>query len=263
MATDFPYLIVWPKQLLGDDKIDLMTAEEFGGFWRLCLIAWQQDPTASLPPDEDRLARWAKLDTARWRACRRSILDCFVMGRDGRLYQMWLRGYYEDLVRKHEKFSAAGRKGGRPKKARLSEGFQKSKALEKGSVAVDGFVASEGKEGGPGETIGNHPSAPAARLASLWAFHYTGCHIGQRMERELVGEFEDLLKLAPEAEIEASIVAKERTRSELLWQFKKRWVVKKSQTESRAERVRREYLEQQCLKDGSKNGQAGTDRSSA
>src|SRR5437879_3490849 len=90
-----------------------MTAEEFGAYWRLLLIAWQQDPAASLPADEDQLARWGKLGTARWKACRERILALFVKGRDGRWHHPELRKEYERVIALTVKRKRAGQAGAR------------------------------------------------------------------------------------------------------------------------------------------------------
>jgi hypothetical protein len=84
--------------------------------------------------------------------------------------------------------------------------------------------SSEGQEGGPGETTGTASSlSPAAELAQLFAFRYRGYHVRDKSARELVGEFEGLLRIMPAQEIRAAILDRNRRTDEQCWQFKKRW----------------------------------------
>lgn len=111
MGTDYPFFGLWVRDFLTDPRVDAMTAEELGAFFRLLLMAWQEDPAATLPPDEGLLARWARLDTARWSACRERILSLFAKSRDGRLVQNRLRKEYERVVERSAKRSHAGKTG--------------------------------------------------------------------------------------------------------------------------------------------------------
>jgi uncharacterized protein YdaU (DUF1376 family) len=115
MANEFPYFGLWVKDFLGDNRVDAMTALELGAFVRLLLISWQEEPVASLPDDEGLLARWAKVDTAQWRAARDAVLSCFRKGRDGRLHQLRLRREYERIRDLYAKRSEAGKKGAQKK----------------------------------------------------------------------------------------------------------------------------------------------------
>jgi uncharacterized protein YdaU (DUF1376 family) len=81
-----PAFQLYASDFMADPLVDAMTPEELGGYFRLLLVAWQQEDPGHLPNDESLLAAWSRL-RERWEACRTAILRCFRAADDGRLYQ--------------------------------------------------------------------------------------------------------------------------------------------------------------------------------
>lgn len=77
-----------------------MQCKTLGAYMILLCVAWNQNPGASLPNDENVLARWARLTKEEWEEVREEILACFTLLDDNRYYQKRLRLEYEKLEAK-------------------------------------------------------------------------------------------------------------------------------------------------------------------
>jgi len=122
-----PAFQFYPTDFLGDDKIQLMDAEEVGMYWLLCCVAWQQKPRGTLPNDDDLLARWARVKRDVWDSKNGNVKRCFKLKR-GRLHQ-------ERLVREGKKqanWQEKSRQGGIKSGERRREG-----SLKGGSRVVE------------------------------------------------------------------------------------------------------------------------------
>ena len=86
MANKSPAFQFYPKQFLGDDNVILMDAEEVGMYWLLCCVAWQQTPPCSLPDDDEKLAKWARVSHDTFVQKSVTLKACFKKKR-GRLVQ--------------------------------------------------------------------------------------------------------------------------------------------------------------------------------
>jgi len=87
-----------------------LSATELGALVRISEVAWVQEPPASVPDTDDRLARWAGVSSEQWRSVRSAIREIFRPGPDGRLHNAALRAAHDSLAAKKAKRSAAGRK---------------------------------------------------------------------------------------------------------------------------------------------------------
>lgn len=83
---------------------------ELGALIRIAQVSWTQEPPASVPDTDERLARWAGLSTEQWRSVRPAILEIFTPADDGRLHNTALAQAYHELAAKQARRSAAGRK---------------------------------------------------------------------------------------------------------------------------------------------------------
>lgn len=81
-----PAFQFYPKQFLGDDNVILMDAEEVGMYWLLCCVAWQQTPPCTLPDDDEKLAKWARVSHDTFVQKSVNLKLCFKRKR-GRLVQ--------------------------------------------------------------------------------------------------------------------------------------------------------------------------------
>ena len=69
-------LPLWTDALKGDT--DHLTTTEFGAYLRLLITAWRTK-TCSLPDDDKKLARYARLTAGQWRKMKPTMLDFFTI----------------------------------------------------------------------------------------------------------------------------------------------------------------------------------------
>lgn len=156
-----PYFPLYPKDLLGDDKVLAMCTESFGAYVRLLCAAWVATPPASIPADDDVLARMTGLAPQRWSELKVCVLAPWQPTKDGRLVQPRLLEEYQKADRKIRANMANGRKGGRPpaelKKTqrlpgRLANDNRTAKQSESESEKLTATTLPPGK---PAEPSGN------------------------------------------------------------------------------------------------------------
>lgn len=94
---DVPYFQFYPDDFSSDGIVEAMTTEEVGAYILLLCKAWREKPVGSIPNDDRVLARWARLDSDRWTACRSAVLQAFTLRKDGRLYQKRLESEHQKL----------------------------------------------------------------------------------------------------------------------------------------------------------------------
>jgi uncharacterized protein YdaU (DUF1376 family) len=108
-----PYFPMYPKDFLADDLVLAMTTEGVGAYTRLLCAAWVATPPASIPTNDDALARIAGVTSERWSVLKLEVLAPWVASGD-RLVQPRLLRLYEEAVSKIRVNKQNGRKGGRP-----------------------------------------------------------------------------------------------------------------------------------------------------
>ena len=87
--AEFPVMPVFTDSLIAD-TIDL-SATQFGAYFLLLMTAWRSKENA-LPDNDQKLARWARLDPRTWRAQKSDILSRWHLGDDG----FWRQGRLDD-----------------------------------------------------------------------------------------------------------------------------------------------------------------------
>lgn len=107
------YWKFFPERVLISDKIDVMTAQQFGAYWFIvCRMKMESLPGVA-EFTEAKLMKWARLDREQWRGDRVRILAPFQFhAASGTLHhkfiQQLFRDYYESTVRAR----FYGRRGG-------------------------------------------------------------------------------------------------------------------------------------------------------
>jgi uncharacterized protein YdaU (DUF1376 family) len=115
-----PAFQLYARDFLADPLVDAMEPEELGGYFRLLLIAWQQDDPGFLPNETPRLASWSKLGR-RWKKHGPAIMACFRIATDGRIYQKRMVQVAADL---RPTASSRRRRVGRPERLAAGTGTQ-------------------------------------------------------------------------------------------------------------------------------------------
>lgn len=137
----YPYFPFYPNDFVSDDNVDSMSTLGLGAYIRLLCKAWHQEPVASLPNDQSRLAQWAKLDKEDWSKVGGEVLAAFTLGRDGRLHQKRMKVEYQKLREQSKAKSQAGLKGAL---TRWPNGSAIAKPKHSHSNATDPPLAKDG-----------------------------------------------------------------------------------------------------------------------
>lgn len=109
------FFAFYPADFANDIHVEAMSTLQVGAYVLLLCKAWQGDPPASLPDDDQILARFARVDAAVWGEIRAGVLAPFRLGTDGRLHSKRLRLEYDAVLKRMRVARENGRKGGRPK----------------------------------------------------------------------------------------------------------------------------------------------------
>ncbi len=114
-----PAFLMYASDWLGSTKVDLMSLEQQGAYFRLLCHQWGDQETCSIPADDRSLSRLSRLGS-RWEEEKAEILECFephpdLSGRltNRRLYSMWVERQ-EFVAQKRE----AGKKSGEARSQR-------------------------------------------------------------------------------------------------------------------------------------------------
>lgn len=106
-----PYLPLWVDDFLGSNAVAGMTTEEIGAYLMLLMRAWKGEPAATVPGDDQTLARWAGLTPDRWAKVKASVLGPWIDAGNGRLVQPRLKREWDRVQDASMKKQASGRAG--------------------------------------------------------------------------------------------------------------------------------------------------------
>lgn len=81
------YMPLFISDFFADDNVEVMNTEQRGAYLMLLMRGWHQSPPASVPPDDDRLSKWAGQSLKSWQKMREKVMRPFSIGADGRFYQ--------------------------------------------------------------------------------------------------------------------------------------------------------------------------------
>lgn len=109
------FFAFYPADFANDIHVEAMSTLQVGAYVLLLCKAWQSDPPASLPNDDQILARLARVDAVIWQEIKAGVLVPFRLGTDGKLHSKRLRQEYEAAQKRMRIAKENGRKGGRPK----------------------------------------------------------------------------------------------------------------------------------------------------
>ncbi len=95
-----PYFAFYPADFANDIHVEAMSTLQVGAYVLLLCKAWQADPPASLPNDDQILARFARVDAAVWQEIKAGVLVPFRLGTDKRLHSKRLRLEYDEALKR-------------------------------------------------------------------------------------------------------------------------------------------------------------------
>lgn len=115
--AQFPFMPLYTDTFLADTGH--LNATETGAYLTLLMVAWRS-PGCRLPDDDQKLARWARVDPRTWGRIKPRIMDFWTLA-DG----FWTQGRLALEADKASKMAEAkrsnGRLGGRPKSLKTNE----------------------------------------------------------------------------------------------------------------------------------------------
>jgi uncharacterized protein YdaU (DUF1376 family) len=104
-----PAFQTYVNDFLGSPKVGVMSVEEFGAYWFLLFLDWQE---GGFVFNEDRLAKWCRMSTKRFRKAWDNILsECFVE-HDGRFWSPRLERERTKQADWREKSAKGGKASG-------------------------------------------------------------------------------------------------------------------------------------------------------
>lgn len=106
-----PFFAFYPADFADDLNVESMTTLCVGAYVLLLCKAWQAEPPASLPNDDQVLSRLARVDAVTWAEIKDGVLRCFILGTDGRLHNKRLRQEYDKALKLMRARANAGKKG--------------------------------------------------------------------------------------------------------------------------------------------------------
>ncbi|AMV24553.1 hypothetical protein VT84_09170 [Gemmata sp. SH-PL17] len=106
-----PYFAFYPTDFANDINVEAMSTLQVGAYMLLLCKAWQAEPPASLPNDDQVLARLARLDAVTWAEVKAGVLVPFRLGTDGRLHSKRLRREYDEALKRMKLAREHGRAG--------------------------------------------------------------------------------------------------------------------------------------------------------
>src|SRR4051812_39024339 len=95
-----PVFAFYPGGFSSDPHVEAMSTLQVGAYMLLLCKAWQAEPPASLPNDDQILARLARVDPDVWAEIKWGVLVPFRLGTDGRLHSKRLRQEYDEALRR-------------------------------------------------------------------------------------------------------------------------------------------------------------------
>jgi uncharacterized protein YdaU (DUF1376 family) len=108
-SDKIPAMLWYPSDWLASNARVRMSHLERDVYLTLLFRSWAETPRATLPNDDERLARLAEIPLAEWNEIKHVILDQFEDDGEGRIYNERL--YHEATLARHRR--KAGAKGGR------------------------------------------------------------------------------------------------------------------------------------------------------
>lgn len=109
--SEFPSLPLFTDAFIADTGH--LNATETGAYLMLLMMAWRS-PGCRLPDDDQKLARWARVDPRAWARIKRSVMEFWTLV-DGYWTQKRLVLERDKVCKSAERARVNGMRGGRPK----------------------------------------------------------------------------------------------------------------------------------------------------
>jgi uncharacterized protein YdaU (DUF1376 family) len=109
--SSFPSLPLFTDAFIADTGH--LSAQQTGAYMMLLMMAWRS-PECRLPDDDDKLARWARVDRRTWLKIKPAVMEFWTLA-DGFWAQKRLSKERDVVSKRAEVARENGKQGGRPK----------------------------------------------------------------------------------------------------------------------------------------------------
>jgi uncharacterized protein YdaU (DUF1376 family) len=114
--SQFPSLPLFTDAFIADTGH--LSAQETGAYAMLLMIAWRS-PGCRLPDNDDKLARWARVDRRTWLRIKPAVMEFWTLS-DGSWTQKRLSKEHDKVSKHAEVARENGKHGGRPKPLKIN-----------------------------------------------------------------------------------------------------------------------------------------------
>lgn len=111
MGQKSPWFKFYVDDFLSSEHVRAMSAAEIGAYVMLLVTAWGQEPPATIPDDDARLARWVHMTPEEWAKCRPAVLAAWRDAGNGRLVSPRLQREHEEMLKASRARQEAGKSG--------------------------------------------------------------------------------------------------------------------------------------------------------
>lgn len=106
-----PYFPFYPDDFASDGDVEAMSIAQVGAYMLLLCKAWREDPVGSVPDDDRRLARWARMTPEEWSEAKPAVMVPFTLRTDGRWHQPRMQREFMKLRESSRRRAEAGTEG--------------------------------------------------------------------------------------------------------------------------------------------------------
>lgn len=145
-----PYFPFYPDDFASDGDVEAMSTAQVGAYILLLCKAWREEPVGSVPDDDRRLARWARMTPEEWSEAKSAVLAPFALRNDGRWHQPRMAREFMKLRESSRRRAEAGAAGA---ESRWGNGKRMAKPKQSHSDANATAVRSDGMS--PSSSVSN------------------------------------------------------------------------------------------------------------
>ena len=86
MPSKLPWFPFYPSDFATDNKVRAMTTTEVGCYFKLLIVAWDENPPGTIPDDDDTISRYLSMHLDEWLQYKPRVTAAFKL-KDGRWNQ--------------------------------------------------------------------------------------------------------------------------------------------------------------------------------
>lgn len=161
-----PYFPFYPDDFASDGDVEAMSTAQVGAYMLLLCKAWREEPVGSVPDDDRRLARWARMTPEEWSEAKSAVLAPFALRTDGRWHQPRMEREFMKLRESSRRRAEAGAVGAEKRWGKSkNDGKRIAKPKQSHSDASATAMRTDGISSSTSTSEVNPPNPPAGGKA--------------------------------------------------------------------------------------------------